>query len=1588
QRRCSVIHQRPRDLGEWENVNCSAKLGFLCQAAALVVPQPANTGLSLLFNRGRCLPEFFEYNRRCYRLLTQLSDAGRNNLDGANCQTRIAPHSPEELVLMRLMMRTASSLPEFSWIGVNFSYNSTLGPTKSKIQFNVEDGLPVTLGAALNFYDDQLIQTPKGYANSANYCVAVGREVAGLSLMNCSAQLPSICGYSMHDYELRPTTTSTSCPSTWKRLGDVCYSDFRYPPRTWSDAESNCQSLNPKAHLVSLHTPTQQSYLSRLLQHRRAWLGLRVQLQSNANRTRIYTWSDESPVDYLSFGVGEPSFGMSNGDVEECVILQDDTHDWNDVHCYDRYPFVCQLTLSSSVDQTSVSTTPIPQDLLQRVCSKDDLSFCVELHQTPLTFWDAETMCQSRNLTLVTVPSKGHHKFVMTLLPEHESAFIGLFASNGQWLWTSAYPSLSATFWSKNHPFGKDLCVFVEKGEDELYTWKAGPCDQPMPYFCATRPTLPVLKSIDLTKYTCPSNYTRIGPSCYLVKAGLEDKSTWTEALNLCALTASGAGLATISSIQEQNELIALLGLQFKSAWIGLQLVDGVHTWQRGDPVIYTNWARDQPSGHGMRCTLLQYRFDHLGEWNDEECYQRHGYVCQVAPLPTSTTTGSPPSRLFKTGLCVSGYYEYRNQCFSVLPYIPQSQRSASELHDEVSGQCARMTHATGTNCADKQNNWWGTLTCPVVASPHTVADAAFVRALLGTFGMSVKNAWIGLKLVSNKTTVQVVSEDGVTLGASHLLASKPQLLSVDIVSNITVAFHCLTISTLSNNLEVVDCSMTGLPAICSYYLADHPLHPKTRAFHTTNCPSGWTPFGGKCFSVTSVNTQLNWSDAEQTCQASGKDVPVSRDFQLIGHLASIHSLEEQHVVYEMASSSSIWIGLQAFYAPVLAHSLTAVHSESITSSVQLAWSDDSSVDYLALSSTHAYLDVSPSMCFAIVNGDGSSWQATECHQQRSFVCQLSPMDPMDTLVSRSANPVQNDGAPQPCNPDVPLAMRSNSACYRLFFSMVDWAGAEGTCRNLGPDVHLASIHSKSEFDELIELLRNHGVGSQDIWFGLHESEFAYAWSDGTSTDFISLSADLSKDHRHLRQDCFVLSPSPANRSTMNWKAVDCAGPRPALICQRGGRVHTPLATIPDPSNWKLVLCPPGYRQFADRCFSLLPKLLSWNDANNECSLNAKQFRGYFGSLARIDSSFVQDFVASLLDDLTAPSSSAWIGLQRDFSEGTPNIRWADTSQTRYLRPIFRTHQEPIYNLKSIRSIQADEIHLKMCTAVYRSTLPRLNGLWLQWACDQIILLPSICQAIPPDGMNLDDAGLTPVSASCPSEFFLGTTGFANSRSSSANTVQPVCYRLLSQTEKLDWQTSSRRCQALSSRQNNVSLLSIASVFEASFLRSWLRLPRALGGAGLSADQPVWSALSVSEDCPKCFWNWTWDTIDFEPVRYTDWLVSPSPNPSGCYVFEPTPYKRGDFKADQGLGSLRPAASCAHTYFTVCQTLTKPTDSRVDLNLAVTASHREPTTHQPARQQCFNFLNTHAADYYLENVTVSRDGKPCIRYVILCVHLY
>lgn len=51
------------------------------------------------------------------------------------------------------------------------------------------------------------------------------------------------------------------------------------------------------------------------------------------------------------------------------------------------------------------------------------------------------------------------------------------------------------------------------------------------------------------------------------------------------------------------------------------------------------------------------------------------------------------------------------------------------------------------------------------------------------------------------------------------------------------------------------------------------------------------------------------------------------------------------------------------------------------------------------------------------------------------------------------------------------------------------------------------------------------------------------------------------------------------------------------------------------------------------------------------------------------------EFVASLLGDLPAGSTSAWIGLSRVVSAVSPKLQWADRSTVRYLRSVYRPHE-------------------------------------------------------------------------------------------------------------------------------------------------------------------------------------------------------------------------------------------------------------------------------------------------------------------------
>jgi hypothetical protein len=61
------------------------------------------------------------------------------------------------------------------------------------------------------------------------------------------------------------------------------------------------------------------------------------------------------------------------------------------------------------------------------------------------------------------------------------------------------------------------------------------------------------------------------------------------------------------------------------------------------------------------------------------------------------------------------------------------------------------------------------------------------------------------------------------------------------------------------------------------------------------SCPSGWQEFRGHCYLLGAK--VATWADAEKDCINKG------------GHLASIHSADENSFIHSLAPSDRLWIG-------------------------------------------------------------------------------------------------------------------------------------------------------------------------------------------------------------------------------------------------------------------------------------------------------------------------------------------------------------------------------------------------------------------------------------------------------------------------------------------------------------------------------------------------------------------------------------------------------------------------------------------------------------------------------------------------------
>ncbi|XP_077993429.1 macrophage mannose receptor 1-like isoform X2 [Glandiceps talaboti] len=393
----------------------------------------------------------------------------------------------------------------------------------------------------------------------------------------------------------------------------------------------------------------------------------------------------------------------------------------------------------------------------------------------------------------------------------------------------------------------------------------------------------------------------------------------------------------------------------------------------------------------------------------------------------------------------------------------------------------------------------------------------------------------------------------------------------------------------------------------------------------TDECPTGWIPYGDKCFKLHRVQRKhrKNWQDSSSYCQSIG------------GSLASFQSRDEEEMILKgMDRYEDFWIGLN-----------------DIDHEGDFVWTDGSPTSYFNWhrsyrgaigygSSYYSRLD-----CVTANKSPSKlTWYRRSCTTLYGWVCSLQKGQ---SLITPTPPP-----PPNYCYQGNNDWIEFEGMCYFFsFLSKVEdlsWIDSRTYCNSQGGE--LVSIHGQDESKWITTMIID--TDKNDWWIGLrrYRAVNLYKWSDGTAQDYENW-ADMEPNDFNGQEEC----TSVYNRRG-KWNDMHCAVKYP-YICKKFNHTTEPITypqTPPMPGP-----CPTGWKEFNDRCYSFHgmddgSKRSNWTAARDVC-------RGLGGDLATIHNQEIQTFITSQLKFST---SGLWIGLLAYGSRR--QFRWTDSTELEY----------------------------------------------------------------------------------------------------------------------------------------------------------------------------------------------------------------------------------------------------------------------------------------------------------------------------------
>ncbi|NXJ21364.1 REG4 protein, partial [Dicrurus megarhynchus] len=127
------------------------------------------------------------------------------------------------------------------------------------------------------------------------------------------------------------------CPDGWSYYKLSCFKYFS-EPRTWDEAESQCQDVKKGAHLAWVEDPYEGFTLARAISYYQrvqpVWIGLQRSKESQA-----WQWTNGNNY---SVATGMPGNGARGG---RCAMLthQSGFSTWSGGDCSQKYHYICKF---------------------------------------------------------------------------------------------------------------------------------------------------------------------------------------------------------------------------------------------------------------------------------------------------------------------------------------------------------------------------------------------------------------------------------------------------------------------------------------------------------------------------------------------------------------------------------------------------------------------------------------------------------------------------------------------------------------------------------------------------------------------------------------------------------------------------------------------------------------------------------------------------------------------------------------------------------------------------------------------------------------------------------------------------------------------------------------------------------------------------------------------------------------------------------------------------------------------------------------------------------------------------------------------